>query len=241
MRQLIEEYCKQLRLGKSLVNNYPQISANSHEEFLMKLLQMELEGREIARKNRLVKTANFDTYKTLQDYGFEHIQMPHNLTIESLKKCEFIDHKENLIFYGSVGTGKTHLATALGIAGCDKGKKVKFYRTAALVNDLIEAKATGELNRLYKQLQRMDLLICDEWGYIPLDREGAQLLFQVIADCYEKRSLIITTNLEFSKWVSIFYDERMTTALIDRLIHHSHLLMFTGDSYRLKHSSIKCY
>lgn len=120
MKQLIEEYCKQLRLGKSLVNNYPQISADSHEEFLMKLLQMELEGREIARKNRLVKTANFDTYKTLQDYSFEHIQVPPNLTIEKLRTCEFIDQKENLIFYGSVGTGKTHLATALGIAGCDK-------------------------------------------------------------------------------------------------------------------------
>lgn len=241
MKQLIAEYCKQLRLGKSLVNNYPNIVADSHEEFLAKLLKMELESREIARKNRLVKTANFDAYKTFQDYSFDHIQLPPNLTIESIKNCEFIDKKENLIFYGSVGTGKTHLATAIGIAGCNQGKKVKFYRTAALVNDLIEAKSTGELNKLLKQIQKADLLICDEWGYIPLDHEGAQLLFQVIADCYEKRSLIITTNIEFSKWVSIFYDERMTTALIDRLIHHSHLLVFTGESYRLRHSSIKRY
>ncbi len=241
MKDLIAQYCKQLRWGKSLVNNYPQITANSHEEFLAKLLQMELKSREMARNNRLIRTANFDTYKTFQDYTFDHIQIPPNLTIEGLKQCEFIDKKENLIFYGTVGTGKSHLATALGIAACDKGKKVKFYRTAALVNDLIEAKASGELNKLMKQLQKTEMLVCDEWGYIPLDREGSQLLFQVIADCYERRSLIITTNLEFSKWVSIFYDERMTSALIDRLIHHSHLLMFTGDSYRLRYSTIKCY
>ena len=240
MKQVITEYCKRLRWGMSIVNNYSQITAETHEQFLAKLLQMELESREVARKNRLLKTANFDNMKTFEGYSFNDIQMPSTISIDSLKQCEFIEKKENLILYGAVGTGKSHLATAIGVEACNRSKRVKFYRTAALVNLLIEAKASGELIKLFKQIQKVDLLICDEWGYIPLDKEGAQLLFQVIAECYERRSLIITTNLEFSKWINIFYDERMTNAIIDRLIHHSKLLMFTGESYRLKHSTIKC-
>lgn len=116
---------------------------------------------------------------------------------------------------------------------------MRFYRTAALVTDLIDAKASGNLGRFLRQLEKMDLLICDEWGYIPLDRQGAQLLFQVIAACYEKKSVILTTNLEFGKWNGIFYDEKLTSAIIDRLIHHSHLIVFSGMSYRLEHSKIK--
>ena len=240
MKQLIKEYCKQLRWGMSIVNNYSQITTDTHEQFLAKLLQMELECRDVARKNRLLKTANFDNIKTFEGYSFNDIQLPPTISVDSLKQCEFIEKKENLILYGAVGTGKTHLATAIGVEACNRSKRVKFYRTAALVNQLIEAKSAGELNKLFKKIEKLDLLICDEWGYIPLDKEGAQLLFQVIAECYEKRSLIITTNLEFSKWINIFYDERMTNAIIDRLIHHSKLLMFTGESYRLKHSTIKC-
>ncbi|WP_278308239.1 IS21-like element helper ATPase IstB [Carboxydocella sp. ULO1] len=157
-----------------------------------------------------------------------------------MKTAAFINKKENLILYGPVGTGKTHLATAIGVEACSRAKKVKFYRTAALVNQLLETKRTGELKKFLKQLKNLDLLICDEWGYIPFEKEGSQLLFQVISECYEKKSLIITTNLEFSKWNSIFYDEKLTSALIDRVIHHSHLLMFTGSSYRLRHSTINC-
>lgn len=130
------------------------------------------------------------------------------------------------------------MATAIGVEACNQGKKVRFFRTAALVNQLTDAKAQGELRRLLKQIEKTDLLICDEWGYIPFEKEGAQLLFQVISECYEKRSVIITTNLEFSRWNGIFYDEKMTAAIIDRLIHHSHLLVFTGPSYRLKNSPI---
>ena len=145
-----------------------------------------------------------------------------------------------MILYGPVGTGKTHLATAIGVEACSRGKTVKFFRTATLVNSLLEAKKNEELKKFLKQIEKTDLLICDEWGYIPFEKDGSQLLFQVISECYEKRSLIVTTNLEFSKWNGIFYDEKLTTAIIDRVIHHGHLLMFTGSSYRLKHSSINC-
>ena len=135
--------------------------------------------------------------------------------------------------------GKTHLATAIGVAACSIGKKVGFYTTANLVNLLSESKENGKLSAFMKKLISLDLLICDEWGYVPLAKDGSQLLFQVISECYERRSIIITTNLEFSKWVNVFYDEQMTAAMIDRLIHHSHLLLFEGSSYRMKNSIMK--
>lgn len=239
MKELIADYCRQLKWGNSIVENYQNLEADTHEEFLLKLLKMELSNREMTRKNRYLKQAGFDMMKTFQGYGFDQVQIPSSITLDELKNADFIEKKENLILYGAVGTGKTHMATAVGVAACNRGKKVKFYRTATLVNDLIDAKAKGNLSRLLKQLEKADLLICDEWGYIPLDRQGAQLLFQVVSSCYENKSVIITTNLEFSKWNGIFFDEKLTSAIIDRLVHYSHLLVFSGKSYRLEHSKIK--
>ncbi len=239
MKELIADYCRQLKWGNSIVENYQNLEADTHEEFLLKLLKMELSNREMTRKNRYLKQAGFDMMKTFQGYGFDQVQIPSSITLDELKNADFIEKKENLILYGAVGAGKTHMATAVGVAACNRGKKVKFYRTATLVNDLIDAKAKGNLSRLLKQLEKADLLICDEWGYIPLDRQGAQLLFQVVSSCYENKSVIITTNLEFSKWNGIFFDEKLTSAIIDRLVHYSHLLVFSGKSYRLEHSKIK--
>lgn len=221
------------------MENYQGIEAQSHEEFLLKLLELELLNRELTRKNRCLKQAGFDVMKTFQDYSFDQIAIPAGITLDEIKDASFIEKKENLILYGPVGTGKTHMATAIGVAACNRGKKVRFYRTATLVNDLIDAKAKGNLGKFLKQIEKTDLLICDEWGYIPLDRQGAQLLFQVVTGCYEKKSVIITTNLEFGKWNGIFFDEKLTSAIIDRLVHYSHLLIFSGKSYRLEHSKIK--
>ena len=124
------------------------------------------------------------------------------------------------------------------LSGCCRNQCPDAAEICTLVNLLSEAKAKGELQRFMKQLQKIDLLICDEWGYVPFEKDGSQLLFQVISECYEKRSVIITTNLEFSKWNGIFYDEKLTSAIIDRLVHHSHLLVFQGQSYRLTHSTM---
>lgn len=236
---LIKHYCKELRFGKNIYESYSKIEAVDYGDFLAQLLTLELEHREITRKNRNLKSAGFDVIKTFQGYGFNDIQIPPALDIEALKAGSFIEKKENLILYGPVGTGKSHMATAIGVVACSSGLKAKFYRTASLVNQLSEAKAAGELKRFMKQLEKIDLLICDEWGYVPFEKDGSQLLFQVISECYEKRSVIITTNLEFSKWNGIFYDEKLTSAIIDRLIHHSHLLVFQGQSYRLIHSTMK--
>jgi len=238
MKNMIAKYCKELRLGNVLVDNYQKIRTTDNEEFLVNLLEIAVKERESNRKNRLLKQANFDMIKTFENYMIENIRFPKTTNINELKDGSFIDENENLIFYGAVGTGKTHLATAIGVNACNKGKKVKFYKTSALVNDLIEAQKEEVLNVFLRKLEKLDLLICDEWGYIPLDTNGGQLLFQVIASCYEKRSVIITTNLEFSNWNSIFYDEKLTSVIIDRLIHHSHLLVFSGESYRVKHAML---
>ena len=143
------------------------------------------------------------------------------------------------MLYGPVGTGKPHLVTAVGVRACELGMAVKFYTVADLVMRLSEAKRGGTLERLSKEIGRTDRLILDEWGYVPVDREGSQLLFRVIADSYESRSLVITTNLEFSKWGSVFTDDQMAEAMIDRLAHHGHLLVFEGESYRMKHALMK--
>lgn len=204
MESMIETYCKKLKIGKVFYQGYKDVIARTYKEFLLKLLEKELENREITRKNRYLKTAGFDVVKTLEGYSFDEIQLPATMNIEDIKTIKFIDKKENLILYGPVGTGKTHLATAIGVEACNQCKRVRFFRTAALVNQLTDAKAKGELGKFMSQIAKCDLLICDEWGYIPFEKDGAQLLFQVISECYEKRSVIITTNLEFSKWNGIF-------------------------------------
>jgi DNA replication protein DnaC len=238
---LIKHYCKELRFGKNIYESYSKIDAADFGDFLAQLLKMELDHRELTRKNRNLKSAGFDVIKTFEGYEFGDIQIPSSVSLEELKSGSFIEKLENLILYGPVGTGKSHMATAIGVAACSMGMKAKFFRTASLVNQLSEAKAKGELKRFMKQLEKTDLLICDEWGYVPFEKEGSQLLFQVISECYEKRSVIITTNLEFSKWNGIFYDEKLTSAIIDRLVHHSHLLVFQGQSYRLTHSTMKSH
>lgn len=207
MKAEIAEYCRRLRLGKNIALISDQIEAESHQEYLLKVLKEELAYRETKRKNRLIKQAGFYTLKTFEDYCFDEIKLPAELSVGDLKEATFISEKKNLILYGNVGTGKTHLATAIGVEACKQGRIVQFFRTAALVNLLNDAQRKGELVQLLKKLSKAELLICDEWGYVPLDRDGSKLLFQVISECYEQRSVIITTNLEFSKWVNIFYDE----------------------------------
>ena len=239
MIKRIEENCKKLKLGRTLADNIKKIELTDKYEFILKLFEMEVEHRDIQRRTRNISSAGFYAMKTLADYSFTDITMPDKINIVDLKSAEFIKNKENLIMYGNPGTGKTHLATALGIEACRMDFKTGFFRTASLVNKLTEAKKANELGRLYNKLSKLNLFILDEWGYVPLDKEGSQLLFQIISDCYETRSVIITTNLEFSKWINIFYDKEMTAAMIDRLIHHSHLLLFEGESYRVKNSLIR--
>jgi len=227
--------CKQLRFGSSLVSNAKKIKADNHLDFLLELFTTELAERDHKRRNAYLKAAKFELLKTFENYTFEDIKFPTALSADNLMDASFVPKKENLILYGNVGAGKTHLAIATGIAACNAGFRTKFWRTATLVNALVEAKKDGNISRFMKQFDKLDLLICGEWGYVPLDSDGTKMLFQVISECYERKSIIITTNLEFSRWNDIFADTKITAALLDRIVHHSHLLDFTNrDSRRLQ-------
>ena len=235
MQEAILGVCRKLRFGSSLVQNAKKIKAKDNMDFLYQLLTAELEERDRKRRHAYQKAAQFDILKTFEEYTFEDIKFPASLSTDDITGVTFIPRRENLILYGNVGAGKTHLAIATGIAACDAGFRTRFWRTAALVNALTEAKRQGNLSYFMKQFDKLDLLICDEWGYVPIDSDGAKLLFQVVSECYERKSLIITTNLEFAHWNDIFADTKITAALLDRIIHHSHLLDFTGrDSWRLR-------
>ncbi|MBE3095323.1 MAG: ATP-binding protein [Actinobacteria bacterium] len=231
--------CKELRLNSSIADMSEKIQAENNQEYLLKLLKSEIERRESSKKDKLLKNAGFYTIKSFEDFNFDEVTLPEAVTKEYLKNLEFLESKTNLVMYGNVGTGKTFLSIALGVIACKYGIEVRFFRTSALVNKLAEAKKNNTLSPLMKQISKAGLLICDEWGYVPLDRIGAQLLFEVVSECYERKSLIINTNIEFSRWVNVFYDEQMTGAIIDRLLHHCHLLLFPGPSNRMRESTLK--
>ena len=235
MEDMLALACRKLHFSNHLVTKAKKIKAKTHLDFLLELFNEELDERDRKRRNAYLKAAKFDLTKTFEDYTFEDIKFPGTLSADDIKDMVFIPKKENLILYGNVGSGKTHLAIAAGIAACDAGFRTRFWRTAMLVNALTEAKNQGCLSKFMRQFDKMDLLICDECGYVPIDSDGSKLLFQVISECYERKSIIITTNLEFARWNDIFADTKITAALLDRIIHHSHLLDFTKrESRRLK-------
>lgn len=234
----IASCCKKLKLSRNLSEMAQSLDGTSHQEYLHSLLSAELEHRNKTRIDALIQSAGFYGIKTFDNYRFDEVTMPKGLTSEDLKSLSFIKERKNIIMYGGTGTGKTMLSTAIGVAACKQGIPVKFYRTATLVNRLSEAKKEGTLSLFLKRLYKAELIILDEYGYVPLDRIGAQLLFEIISDCYETKSIILNTNLEFSRWINVLYDEQMTAATLDRLLHHCHLLLFPGASNRMKESSI---
>lgn len=208
-------------------------------EFLLELMNEELTLREENRRKRLIKRAGFPVYKTYEGYSYQNVTFPPAFSREELEELEFVPGQKNLVLYGPVGVGKTHMAIAAGVKACNMGYKTKFYTVTELVLKLAEARKNGTLERLLHDLRSLELLILDEWGYVPVDKEGSQLLFRVISDSYESKSLILTTNLEFSKWGGIFTDDQMAAAMIDRLVHHGHLVIFEGKSYRMEHALMR--
>ncbi|MCG1030333.1 IS21-like element helper ATPase IstB [Virgibacillus halodenitrificans] len=235
MREQIEAYAKRLKLSW-IREHFDEIEATNNQEYLLKLFEQEVQNREERKVNLLLSQAQLPKTGD-QPFQWEHIRIPQGISRETVLNGTFINERENLILYGGVGTGKTYLATLISLNAIHKfGSKVKFFTVASLVNKLIEANQKGSLPKLIKQIEKLDLLVLDELGYIPLHKEGAELLFQVISMCYENKSIVITTNLQFGQWNHVFGDPILTEAVIDRLIHHSHLLVFTGDSYRYKES-----
>ena len=208
-------------------------------EFVEELFREELNLRDENRRRRLIKRAGFPVYKTFEGYSYDSVKFPPAFSMEALEQLDFVPERKNLVLYGPVGIGKSHMAIAAGVKACQLGYKTKFYTVTELVLKLAEARKNGTLERLLKELRTLDLLILDEWGYVPVDKDGSQLLFRVISDSYESKSLILTTNLEFSKWGGIFTDDQMAAAMIDRLVHHGHLLIFEGRSYRMEHALMR--
>jgi DNA replication protein DnaC len=238
---LLETHLKRLRLP-SVATHYRKMASQAaesnltHEQFLLAILEQEVRKREEnTRKNR-IRQAHFPASKTLSQFEFSAIPSLSKALVLKLAQGEYLNEAENIVILGNSGTGKTHLAIALGMEVCLQGKRVAFYTAAELVNQLLEANAQYRLSRLENQLNGLDLLIIDELGYLALDEKGLKLLFSVFANRYERKSTLVTTNLSFEQWGGIFNDAAMTVALVDRLTHHYHPLVMNGDSYRLKES-----
>lgn len=231
--------CRQLFLSSRIADRCAQEATERQMEFVLALLEEELSLREENRKERLFKRAGFPSYKAFDGYEYNCVRFPPAFDRQCLEGLAFVPEKRNLVLYGPVGIGKTHMAIAAGVKACSMGHRTKFYTVTELVLKLAEARKNGTLERLLRDLRELDLLILDEWGYVPVDKDGSQLLFRVISDSYESKSLILTTNLEFSKWGGIFTDDQMAAAMIDRLVHHGHLLIFEGRSYRMEHALMR--
>jgi DNA replication protein DnaC len=238
---LLKSNLKQLRLPtmKAEFEQLAREAAQSNqtfEQYLLRLTELEVSARASNTLNSRIKQAQFPVHKDLDTYDFSALPSLNKQKVLELARGDWITQHANVCLLGQPGTGKTHLSIALGLAACREGVRTKFFTAAALVNQLEEAQKKFGLDQLLKRLDKIDLLIVDELGYLSFSRSGAELLFQVFADRYERRSLLITSNLSFSDWDQIFQGERMTAALLDRLTHHCHIFEMNGESFRFKES-----
>jgi len=211
----------------------------TYSQYLLQLTELELATRQANALASRIRQAGFPVHKDLDSFDFSAVPSLNKQQVLELTWCQWIDQHYNACLIGNAGTGKTHLATGLGLAACRQGKRVRFFTAASLANQLEEAKQQYQLEKLLKKLDKVDLLIVDELGYLSFSRAGAELLFQVFADRYERGSILITTNLPFGEWGQIFQGERMTAALLDRLTHRCHIFEMNGPSYRFKESTQK--
>jgi DNA replication protein DnaC len=237
---LLEHHLKALKLP-TFLRDYKSVAAacaqdqNDYPTFLLQLAERELLDRERRAAERRIRDAAFPVVKTLESFDFSsRPSINQALVRELVGSGEYMAKRENILLVGNPGTGKTHMATALGFAACGQGKRVRFITTTALVTQLLEMRESRTLQRLQKQLERLDLLILDELGYVPFSKTGAELLFDVVSRAYERTSLIVTTNLPFENWTEVLGSERLTGAMLDRLTHRVHILEANGESYRLR-------
>ena len=238
---LLAHHLKALKLP-SFLREYDKLArqcaadAVDHVRYLLRLAELELIERERRMVERRIKEAKFPAVKSLDSFDFLALPSLNKALVLELARSEYVLRRENVIALGNSGTGKTHVALGLGLAACQKGLSVGFTTAAAVVHELIEARDEKRLLRLQRQLAGYKLLVIDELGYVPLSQTGAELLFEVFSQRYERGSTIVTSNLPFDEWTGVFASERLTGALLDRLTHHVHILEMNGDSYRLKQS-----
>jgi DNA replication protein DnaC len=238
---LLSDHLKHLKLT-TILRQYHALARQArengwaYEDFLLSLTESEIQARADNRLKRRIRDARFPLIKTLEGFDYEAAPDLDRRLVKDLIGGSYIQERKNVIFVGKTGTGKTHLATALGLEACRQGIRTRFATGAGLVNELIEARSERTISRVIQKHSRFGLLILDELGYVPFSKEGSQLLFQVLADRYERGSVIITTNLGFADWTQLFGDPTLTAALLDRLTHKAHIIMCNWDSYRLKES-----
>lgn len=235
-REKIYRLAKRCLFSKATIEASIADASEDNIRFLTDVFQAESDSRDANRKLRLLKSSGLRQQKDFESYDWSRVTLPQGITQDDLKNLKFTDAKEDLILIGDVGCGKTHLAQALVRASCLSGKQARFFTAPELVNRLRRASEDHKLDKEIEALLRSDFIVIDELGYVPLDIQGARMLFQLIAEFYEKKSLVITTNLEFSRWISIFNDEQMAAAIVDRICHHGRILKFKGQSYRLANS-----
>jgi DNA replication protein DnaC len=235
---LLEHHLKALKLP-ALLRDYASVAAvcgqerASYPQYLLRLVERELLDRERRASERRLREAAFPVPKTIETFDFGAQPSLNEPLVRELLGGEYLQRRENVLLVGNPGTGKTHLASALGFAACAQGRRVRFHTTTGLVTQLLEARENRSLQRLHKQLERQHLVILDELGYVPFSKAGAELLFDVVSRAYERTSLIVTTNLPFEQWTEVLGSERLTGALLDRLTHRVHILEANGPSYRL--------
>jgi len=238
---LLESYLKRLRLS-TVSKNYQRLAQDAatskidHVDFITSLFELEVTTRDQNAQKERLRKAGFPTVKMLDSFDFSALPHLNKALLVELHRGNYFADAFNIVFMGSIGTGKTHLATSLGVQACKMGKKVKFCTVASLATELIEAHDAQKLSKLKSTLRKTDLLILDELGMVPFHQDAANLLFQVINDRYEQRSTIITTNLPFPEWTQLFGTQQLTAALLDRLTHRCHILEMNGESYRFKES-----
>lgn len=241
---LLEHHLKSLRLP-TFLREYDKVARQcaqesvDHPRYLLRLSELELLERERRATERRIHQARFPVVKSLDSFQFQAIPSLNKSLVLELARCEFLSRRENLLLLGNSGTGKTHVALALGLIACQKGHRVRFTTAAALVHELMEAKDERRLLRYQKQMASYELLIVDELGFVPLSKTGAELLFEVFSQRYERSSTLVTSNLPFQEWTEVLGSERLTGALLDRLTHHVHILEMNGESFRLKQSKRK--
>lgn len=239
IKMVLIENLKLLRLStmvKHLEEHVRQAgeSRMGYDEFLLNLTETEIQIRAENGLKRRLTEAKFPLIKTFDTFDYETATSLDCRLIGELSGGEYIQQNRNIMFVGKTGTGKTHMAIALGMEACKQGLRTHFTSAYALVNKLVEARSNKELSRVMRQYSRYNLLIVDELGYVPFSKEGAELLFQVLAERHEKASVIITTNLGFGDWTQVFGDANLTAALLDRLTHKAHIINCTWESYRFK-------
>jgi len=241
---LLNQHLKELKLA-NILQHYPALvrqakeSGTSYEEFLLSLTEIELRVRADNRLKRRIKEARFPLLKTLEDFNFDDAPDLDRRLVRELVSGDYLKQHRNIIFLGKTGTGKTHLSTGLGVEACRQGVRTRFITGCALANELIESRTEKALSRLISKYARYELLILDELGYVPFSKEGAELLFQVLAERHEKASVIITSNLGFADWTQVFGEARLTAALLDRLTHKAQIIPCTWESFRLK-ETLRC-